>query len=110
MEGEMASQAMRQWRAISTTEVRRNLNAVIQRLRRRREHAIIEQSGAPVAVLLPIAEYMQLLRYRRLAVFDRFTREFGEQVERRGVSEDELIAELEETKREVFREKYAQLA
>ena len=106
----MKSQVMRNWRAITTTEVRRNLNAVIERLRRRREHAIIEQSGAAVAVLLPIAEYRQLLRYKRLAMFDRLSREFGEEVERRGLSEDELMAELEETKREVFREKYARLA
>ena len=66
-------------------------------------------SGAPVAVLLPIAEYEQLLRYKRLMMFDQFTREFGQEVERRGLSEEELMAELEETKHEVFREQYGRL-
>lgn len=106
----MASRVISHKRIVTTTEVRRNLNAVIQQIRKRREPAIIEKSGSPVAVLLSVAEYEQLLRYKRLAMFDRLTREFGEQVERRGLSEDELMAELEDTKREVFREKYARLA
>jgi prevent-host-death family protein len=91
-------------RVITATEMRRNFSAVVQRLQKRREHAVIQKSGAPVAVLLPMAEYEELLRYKRLMVFETFTREFGQEVERRGVSEDELMAELEETKREVFRE------
>ena len=106
----MASRDVRQRRVISTTEVRRNLTSVIQRIRKRKEHAIIEQSGSPVAVILSVAEYEQLLRYKRLALFDRMTREFGEAVERRGLSENVLMAELEETKREVVREKYARPA
>lgn len=106
----MANQMMSQQRAVTTTEMRRNLNAVIRQIRERGEHAIIQRSGSPVAVVLPMAEYEQLLRYKRLAMFDGFTREFGEEVERRGLSNDELMAELEETKREVFREKYARLA
>jgi prevent-host-death family protein len=105
----MARQRVSAQRIITTTEMRRNFNAVVQRLRKRREHAIIESSGAPVAVLLPIAEYQQLLRYKRLAAFDRLTRELGQEVERCGLSEEELMAELEETKREVFREQYGQL-
>ncbi|MDO8752846.1 MAG: hypothetical protein Q7J80_03040, partial [Anaerolineales bacterium] len=46
-------------------------------------------------------------RYKRLMVFDKFTREFGREIEKQGLSEEELMAELEETKREVFRERYA---
>jgi hypothetical protein len=56
--------------------------------------------------LLSTAEYEQLLRYKRLAVFNEFTRQFGQAVETRGLSEEELIADLEETKREVFAEQY----
>ncbi|HLB46501.1 MAG TPA: type II toxin-antitoxin system Phd/YefM family antitoxin [Anaerolineales bacterium] len=105
----MARQLISDPRVITATEIRRNFSAVIRRLRKRREHAIIQSSGAPVAVLLPIAEYEQLLRYKRLMLFDKFTREFGQEVERRGLSEAELMAELEETKREVFREQYGRL-
>lgn len=89
--------------------MRRNLNAVIQQIRKKREPAVIEQSGLPVAVLLSIAEYEQLLRYKRLAMFDTLTREIGKEFEREGVSEEELMAELKETKRQVVKEKYARL-
>lgn len=106
----MASRITNHKRIVTTTQIRRNLNAVIQQIRRRREHAIIEKSGAPVAVMLSVPEYEQLLRYKRLAMFDHLTREFGEEVERRGLSEDELTAELEDSKRKVFTEKYARLA
>jgi len=93
-------------RVITATEIRRNFSAVIRRLRRRHEHAIIESSGDPIAVLLPVAEYEQLLRYKRLMVFDKSTRELGREVERRGLSEEQVMAELEETKREVFQKQY----
>ncbi len=96
-------------KVITATEVRRNFSAVVQKLRKDKDHAVIQSSGTPVAVLLPISEYEQLLRYKRLAVFDKFAREFGQEVERRGLSEEELMTDLEETKREVFRERYGRL-
>jgi hypothetical protein len=57
-------------------------------------------------VLLTPEEYEQLLRYKRLAIFDEFTRELGQEIEKRGLTEEQLMAELEETKREVFEEQY----
>lgn len=96
-------------RTITATEMRRNFGAVIRRLRKRREHAIIQSSGTPVAVLLSMSEYEQLLRYKRLMVFDQFTQELGQEAERRGLSEHELMNGLEETKRQVFLEQYGRL-
>ena len=46
---------------------------------------------------------------RRLAIFDKFTHDFGREVERRGLTEEQVMAELEETKQEVFREQYGRL-
>ena len=40
---------------------RRNFAAIIRRLRKRREHTVIQSDGVPVAVLLPIAEYERLM-------------------------------------------------
>jgi prevent-host-death family protein len=108
-EVEMTEQLMSTQRTITATEVRRNFGAVVRRLRQHHEHAIIQSSGTPIAVLLPLSEYEQLLRYKRLAVFDQITRELGQEVERRGLSEEELMSELEETKREVFLEQYGRL-
>ena len=63
-------------------------------------------AAQPAVTLLATDEYEQLLRYKRLAVFNEFTRQFGQEVERRGSTEEVLMAELEETKREVVEEQY----
>ena len=64
--------------------------------------------GIPASetILLTTAEYEQLLRYKRLALFDQFTRQIGQEVEKRGLTEEELMTDLEESKREVFEEQY----
>ena len=109
----MARQPMGTKRVVTTTEIRRNLSAVLQRLRRSHDHAIIQSSGAPVAVLLSMAEYERLVAHKRrresLAAFHDFARNLGKEVERRGLTEEELLADLEETKREVFEERYGRL-
>lgn len=92
-------------RIITATEMRRDFSVVVRRLNKRREHALIQSKGAPV--LLSVAEYDELMRYKRLMVFDKFTREFGREIEKQGLSEEEIMVELEETKQEVFRERYA---
>ena len=93
-------------RTITATEMRRNFSAVIRRMRRRREHTIIQSSGESVAVLLPVAEYERLMTRERLAALDDLGRNLGREVEQRGLREEQLMAELEETKHEVFEEHY----
>jgi prevent-host-death family protein len=102
----MARPPLSDRRIITATDIRRNFSAILRRLRKRREHTIIESSGTPVAVLLSMAEYEQLMRYKRLMVFEKFTRELGQTVEKSGLSEADLMNELEETKREVYLERY----
>lgn len=106
----MKKQLGSEQRIVTATEMRRDFSVVVRRLNKRREHALIQSKGTSVAVLLSLAEYDDLLRYKRLMVFDKFTREFGVEIEKQGLSEEEVMAELEETKREVFRERYAKLA
>jgi prevent-host-death family protein len=97
-------------RTITATEMRRNFGAVIRRMRRRHEHTIIQSSGESVAVILPMAEYERLMKSERLAALDDLTRNLGRQVEQSGLSEKELMAELEGTKRQVFEEHYGRPA
>ncbi len=87
---------------ITATDVRRNFKSIVRRLRKLGDHAIVKSSGAPVAVLLSMREYEELLRYKKIVAFEKFTRDFGRAVAKRGLSEDALMAELEESKREVF--------
>ena len=102
----MLGQHKESQRTITATEMRRNFGAVIRRMRRRHEHTIIQSSGESVAVLLPMAEYERLMTSERLAALDDLTRNLGRAVEQHGLSEKELMAELEQTKRQVFEERY----
>lgn len=110
LEARMQPQGMKRRLVITTTQVRRNLNSVLQQIQRKREPAVIEKSGLPVAVMLSVSEYENLLRYKKLATFDKLTREIGKEYEHSEVDEDELLRELNETKRQITREKYARIA
>ena len=70
-------------RTITATEMRRNFGAVIRRIRRRREHTIIQSSGESVAVLLPMSEYERLMKRERLAALDDLVRNLGREAEQR---------------------------
>ena len=98
---------MNNQRIVTTTEIRRDLSTVIRQLRQNHDHAIIQSSGVPVAVILSMAEYERLTAYsRRKAAFHDLSRHLGREVEKLGLSEDEFMADLEKTKREVFTEQY----
>lgn len=92
---------------ITATEIRRNFAAIVRRIRRKSESAIIQRGGESVAVLMSMSEYERLLRFQRLAAFNRLARKIGEDVEKSGLTEEQLMSEFEETKREVFREQYS---
>ena len=108
----MTRQPMSGQRIVTTTEIRRNLSAVIRRLRKSHGHAIIQSSGAPVAVILSMAEYERLVARRRRAkaAFYDLSHNFGREVERLGITEEEFMADLEKTKRRVFAEQYGRPA
>lgn len=93
----------------TATELRRNFTAIVQKIRRKREPAIIKSGGESVAVLLSMPEYERLLRYQKLDTFNKVARKIGRDVEKSGITEEQLLEELEETKREVFQEKYGNL-
>jgi prevent-host-death family protein len=70
-EGNMAEQINDGRRAVSKTELRRNLNRVIQELQAQNAHTMIESDGAPVAVLMSIAEYQRLSQGERKVRFNK---------------------------------------
>lgn len=107
----MTQHAFDAQKVITTTEIRRNLSAVLQRLRRSQDHAIIESSGKPVAVILSLDEYQRLVARRRASTaFYNFSRNFGRDIEKLDLTEEEFMSDLEKTKRKVFAEQYGQAA
>lgn len=99
---------------LRSTEVQRNFREVVNRAGSGHEHIIVERDGLPVIVMLSVAEYQSLMREReqreareeRLRHFEAAARRTGQEFERLGLSEEEVMAKLEETKQEVYNERY----
>jgi prevent-host-death family protein len=91
----------------------RKFGELIRRAYSGREHFIVEKDGLPVVVILSVAEYEKLAmererqdREERLQRFKQIAREMGEEIERRGITEEQMMAELKEIRREVYEEHY----
>ena len=98
-------------RIITATELRRNFNVVVRRIHQKHEHTVIESKGAPVAVILSVEEYEKLVsRQNAKAAFRDLSRNFGRDVEKLGITEEEFMAEFDKTKRRVFTEQYGRPA
>ena len=100
---------------ISASQVHRKFGDLIRRAFSGKEHFIVEKDGLPVVVILSMAEYQELMeeherqeqdKQRRLKQFREAARAIGEEVEKSGLSEEEIMARLEETKRQVYQEYY----
>lgn len=107
----MAKHTLLNRNIISITELRHNLTAIFRQLSKRRQPTVVESNGAPVAIILSPEEYKRLVARRRAkAAFYDFSRSFGREVERLGLTEEEFLADLEKTKRRVFTEQYGRPA
>jgi prevent-host-death family protein len=96
---------------LRSTDVQRNFRDVVNRAGSGHEHIIVERDGLPVIVMISLAEYKLLMRERelsaeRLKKFEAAARRAGQEFERLGLSEEEVMAQLEETKQEVYDELY----
>lgn len=96
---------------LRSTEVQRNFREVVNRAGSGQEHIIVERDGLPVIVMLSVAEYASLMRERdlreaRRTQFEKTARRIGEEMERRGLSEEEVLAQLDQTQQEHYDERY----
>jgi prevent-host-death family protein len=91
---------------VTASEGHRSFGKLLKRVYNSDEHLVVERDGFPVAVLMSYHEYEKLGRDEASAAFDRFSRGFGAELERRGVTEEEGLAELDEDKKALYREKY----
>lgn len=94
---------------IKATEGHRSFGKLLKRVFRSDEHLIVERDGFPVAVLMSYQEYDRLQRRQALESFDRLSLELGREIERRGISEEQLLQELKQDRQEVFHEQYGDL-
>lgn len=100
---------------VPATDVHRNFAELIRRAFAGGEHFIVEKDGLPVVAILSITEYQALLKERdqlqedreaRRKQFYQLTRQFGEEVQAAGISEDELDDIVETTRQQMHEEKH----
>ena len=87
---------------ITATEAKNRFGEVIRRVYKNGETLIVERGGLPVMAIVP----MQAYQMSREQYFVGLSRQLGRVAERQGLTEDQLLQELEEDKQAVYRETY----
>ena|SRR5204863_5064637 len=91
---------------IKASEAHRAFGKLLKRVYRSDEHLIVERDGFPVAVLLSYQEYERLSQQRATAAFEKFSKPLGQEIEGQGLTEEQMLVELDQVKREVYEEQY----
>ena len=96
---------------IPATQAHRQFGDLVRRAFSGKEHFIVEKDGLPVVAILSMSEYEELMKERerreaRLEHFRQLARDMGQEYERRGLTEEEVLAELEQTRDDVYQEHY----
>src|SRR5260370_4621613 len=106
----MAAQKKTAQNTISSTQAQRQFGDVLRRVHSGQEHIVVEQNGLPLAVLISVHDYDELMQERELreerekrAV--ELSRKFGDEAKRRGITEEQLPDNLQGTKQTDYREK-----
>jgi prevent-host-death family protein len=96
---------------IPATQAHRQFGDLVRRAFSGKEHFIVEKDGLPVVAILSVQEYEAWMEERerreaKLEDFRRLARDMGQEYEGRGLSEEEVLAELEKAREEVYRAHY----
>lgn len=91
---------------VQITELHRRLGRFIRKVALSDEHFVVEKGGLPVAVIVSMPEYKRLTREQGLKDFYRLARSLGREAEEQGLTEEQLMAELDEDKRAMYEETY----
>jgi len=91
---------------INASELHRAAGKMLKRVALQDEHLVVERDGYPVAVLLSYPEYEELIHLRTLAMHRKLVHALGHEAERLGLSEEQLMAELEKDKVAAYKATY----
>ena len=91
---------------INASDLHRAAGKMLKRVALQDEHLIVERDGYPVAVLLSYPEYEELMHLRALAAHRELMVKLSQEAERQGLSEEQLMTELEQSKRAVYKAAY----
>ena len=101
----MANAAVQQHR-MGATELRSQLGNLLNRVYARKEHLLIEKLGIPVAAVISMDEYEEYQRLVAANLHSALSRTLEAEAAAQGLTEEDLLAELKETRRVIFAETY----
>ena len=91
---------------VTASELQRSSGKVLRRVAQDNQHLIVERDGYRVAAMVPYPEYEALMRLRASAAHRQLVRSLGARAEQQGLTEKDLLAEVEAAKRQVHAERY----
>lgn len=91
---------------VAATEVRQHFGEMLKRVYRDKEQLVVEKDGLPIAAIVSHAEFEEYRRMKAVALLDKLGRSVGEAMQAKGMTEEQALADLETTQKEVFAEKY----
>lgn len=92
---------------ISATEAKNRFGEVIRRVYRDGETFIVERDGLPVVMIVPVREYSVSQRDRE-ARLAHAIRAAAKEAEELGLTEEQVIRQAREIRKEVYREQYGE--
>lgn len=91
---------------IGATEARNNLGRLLNRVHQREEHLVVEKLGIPVAAVISMDDYEHYRRLLAAETLEDLGRKMGAGAKRQGLTEEQLIEEMEEDREAVYQEMY----
>ena len=92
---------------IKASDLHRSAGKALRRVAIDDEHLVVERDGYPIAVILSYRDYEELLKELTLASHQSLVNVLGREAERKDITEGKMMDELEETRSEIFKERYA---
>jgi prevent-host-death family protein len=96
-------------KTIKATDARIHFGDVLKRAFKGEEHFIVEKDGLPIAVIISMSDYERYRQALALENLRELNRELNKEMERRGISEEQLVKDMEKTKQEVFEKQYGKV-
>ncbi len=93
-------------KTVRSSELQRSVGKVLRRVAVNGESLIIERGGYPVAVLMPYQEYEQIQRQMAEKLHRELTAALSQEAQQQGLTEEQLMVELEADKQALYQERY----
>lgn len=91
---------------VSATEVRNHFGQLLKEVFRGEKHYVVEKGGIPVAALINMQEYEEFRRWLAYKLHHQLGREIGAEFQRQGITEEQLIDDMEEDRKAVYQQFY----